>query len=424
MTALHPVLGQLALGYCPMVGRDGGVVATRLSVFPASPNAVPDPGALLAALQQVWPAPDGASAAAEPVPRRPLDRPTTAPDNGLARAPVVLSIAGEAALEAMMRAVPGPQVMLEIPAFMATDLARHDALRALRDAGTALLIKGRPLQPLTAEVLAFFSHSIVDVEEDRRTDTPPAPGVRQVTTVQSGVRTSADVDRAFRRGAVAVLGWTLDDPLPAPAARQDVPSDVSAVLDLIAGIDRGDSPGRMEAVLRRDPTLAYRLLRYLNSPAFGLSAEITSFAQALMMLGEQRLKRWLLLMLAKSARDRHAGAMVYGAVRRGLVMEEIGRALDDDDAPGEMFFCGVFSLLDRLLQQPLSTLLAGVPVPERVRLALEGETGPYHAYLELVRAIENGAAFDIREGTERLLLTPAEVNRALLAALGAARDIG
>jgi c-di-GMP-related signal transduction protein len=38
-------------------------------------------------------------------------------------------------------------------------------------------------------------------------------------------------------------------------------------------------------VLKNDPTLAFRLLRYINSPAFGLSVEISSFRHALMILG-------------------------------------------------------------------------------------------------------------------------------------------
>ncbi|MFN8936845.1 MAG: histidine kinase, partial [Pseudomonadota bacterium] len=151
MSETHPVLGQLALGYCPMVGRDGTVVATRLSVFPAAPDAVPDPKALLDALQPVWPADQAPSAAAAAAPPRPLERPSGTREGTVGRAPVVLNIAGEAALEAMMRAAPGPQVMLEIPAFMATDPARQDTLRARRDAGTPLLIKGRPLQTLTPE---------------------------------------------------------------------------------------------------------------------------------------------------------------------------------------------------------------------------------------------------------------------------------
>jgi len=88
-----------------------------------------------------------------------------------------------------------------------------------------------------------------------------------------------------------------------------------------------------------------------------------------------------------------------------------------------MFICGVFSLLDQLLQQPFSELLSSVPVPERVQQALRGEGGPYGPYLDLVRAIEQEAVFDIRECTESLMLAPAEVNRALLVALRGARQL-
>ena len=90
---------------------------------------------------------------------------------------------------------------------------------------------------------------------------------------------------------------------------------------------------------------------------------------------------------------------------------------------GEMFICGVFSLLDRLLEQPLSELLRNVPVPDTVQQALRGEGGPYLPYLQLVQAIEQESVFDIRDGAERLMLSAIEVNRAVLAALQAARQL-
>jgi EAL and modified HD-GYP domain-containing signal transduction protein len=104
-------------------------------------------------------------------------------------------------------------------------------------------------------------------------------------------------------------------------------------------------------------------------------------------------------------------------------MEELVRPQRDSDLSSEMFICGVFSLLDRLLQQPLESLLASVPVPERVQLALRGEGGPHLPYLNLVRAMESESLFDIRECTEQLFLGPAEVNRALLMAMRAARQL-
>jgi len=58
--------------------------------------------------------------------------------------------------------------------------------------------------------------------------------------------------------------------------------------------------------------------------------EINSFGHALMMLGYQRLKRWLALLLASSAKGSNAKPTMYAAVRRGLLMEELAREHGDD----------------------------------------------------------------------------------------------
>ena len=71
----------------------------------------------------------------------------------------------------------------------------------------------------------------------------------------------------------------------------------------------------------------------------------------------------------------------------------------------------------------MAALLGNVPVPERVHQAVRGDGGPYGPYLDLVRAIEQESVFDIREQAETLLLSPMAVNRAVLAALQAAREL-
>lgn len=424
----HPVLGQVALGYSPMIDRQRAVVATRLTVFPEPADAVPDAQALLAAFEDVWPAPEGGPELRLTL--RPLDpagakQPSAAaaPAAGVTPHPVSLNIAGEALLLAVMRANPPPHLMIEVPAFMAVDPVHASALRDLREAGSVLLIKGRPTVPVAPEVLACFSHCIVEAGEDRRSGPAPAPGVRQVSTVQAGARTAADVEQAFQRGAVAAIGWPFDDPLPKAQGRSTVPTDVQVVMQLIQAVEREEPVSRLEATLSRDPTLAFRLLRYLNSPAFGLSAEINSFGHAIMMLGYRRLKRWLAVLLASSSKGAYAKPLMHAAVRRGLLMEELARGNGDAEMRGEMFICGVFSLLDRMMQQPITELMTQVPVPERVQQTLRGDSGPYEPYLDLVRALEQEAVFEIRECTERLLLGPAEVNRALLVALRGARQL-
>jgi EAL and modified HD-GYP domain-containing signal transduction protein len=90
-------------------------------------------------------------------------------------------------------------------------------------------------------------------------------------------------------------------------------------------VDRQEPAEKLEAVVRNDPTLAFRLMRYLNSPGFGLSVEISSFRHALMILGYQRLKRWLALLVTSAIDDPDMKPLMQLAVRRGLLMEEIAR---------------------------------------------------------------------------------------------------
>jgi EAL and modified HD-GYP domain-containing signal transduction protein len=402
-------LGQIALGYSPIINAQRAVAATRLTVFPLRPEIEPDGAALLRLIDSVWPAVALAEAS-----RATAMRP---------HPQVSLNIASEGLLHSVMRAAPGSHLMLEVPAFMAGDTAHAEALQRLFMSGTALALKGRPVTPLPPEVLACFSQCILSAGEDRRDLMPSVAAGRTVSSVQAGVHDSATMEAAFKRGNVAAIGWPWEDALPAAGNKSSVPSDIGAVMELINGVDREEPVAKLEAVLRRDPTLAFRLMRYLNSPAFGLPVEVNSFGHALMLLGYQRLKRWLALLLVSSSKAPNSQVLVYAAVRRGLLMEELGREHADSETRGEMFICGVFSLLPRLLQQPMSELLKSVPVPERVHQALRGDGGPFGAHLELLQAIEAESMFDIREKSEVLLIGAADLNRALLAALKAARDL-
>jgi len=110
-------------------------------------------------------------------------------------------------------------------------------------------------------------------------------------------------------------------------------------------------------------------------------------------------------------------------VRRGLLMEELGRSAGDEEMRSELFICGVFSLLDRMFQQPFSDLFASIPVPERVVQALAKESGPFQPYVNMVHAIENESLFDFREAADALMLGVSEVNRAQLRALTAAAQL-
>ena len=393
----HPILAQVVLGYSPMIDRERSVSATRLTVFPARPDAALDAGALLAAVAEVWPESGGR---------------------------VSLNVISETLLDDLLQAQPSANVMLEIPAFMACDPAHSQAITALFGRGNTLLLKDRPRGELPREVLQCFKHSIINLADERRSDSPPPPGVmRHITPVQAGVRSLAELDASFKRGSVAVLGWPIDDAVQGKG--KSVQADLLTIVELMRRIDNEEPVPRLEETLKRDPMLAFKLLRYINSPAFGLRVEVSSFGHALMLLGYQRLKRWLALLLASASKDRDMKPVMFAALRRGLLMEELARAggSSDEQMRSEAFICGVFSLLDRMMQQSFADLLTSVPVPDSVRQALVDGTGPYQPLLELVRAVENESLFDVRERAESLLLGVGEINRAVLHALAQAVQI-
>jgi EAL and modified HD-GYP domain-containing signal transduction protein len=142
-----------------------------------------------------------------------------------------------------------------------------------------------------------------------------------------------------------------------------------------------------------------------------------------MMLGYQKLKRWLALLLASASTDVNMKPVMFAAVRRGLFMEELVRSAGDEQMGSELFICGVFSLLDIMMGQPFDQLLKSIPVAQSVFDALVHGSGRYRPYMELVRAVEHESLFDIREAAETLMLSATEVNRALLRALVAARQL-
>jgi c-di-GMP phosphodiesterase len=393
------ILGQVAFGYSPFIDRNRAVSATRLTVFPLKTDSAPDAAQLLHAVGGVWPA-DGAR--------------------------VSLNVASESLLQDLMQAQPAPNVMVEIPAFMACDPANTDSIVSLHANGNSLLLKGRPLSELPREVLPCFKYSIIDLADDRRADgSKPPPGVtRNIPHVQAGVRSITEMEHAFARGADAVLGWPIDDAIQAgnAKARAGQP-DMQTMVQLIRQVDAEEPIEKLENTLKRDPQLAFKLMRYINSPAFGLRVEISSFRHAIMMLGYKRLKRWVALLLATASKDVNLKPVMFAAVRRGLLMEELGRESSDEEMRSEMFICGVFSLLDRMFQQPFKELLANIPVPERVFQALAEETGPFQPYVNMVRAIENESLFDFRECADALMTSVSEINRAQLRALMAASQL-
>lgn len=149
----------------------------------------------------------------------------------------------------------------------------------------------------------------------------------------------------------------------------------------------------IEAIFRQDPVLAYHLLRLVNSLGVGVGRTISSFAQAILILGRQQLKRWLNLMLFAASRDDYRSAMLLARVAvRARSMELLARAAGFDRSQQEhAFMAGMFSLLGILFGLPLAGILNPLHLNEGLASAVlhhEGELG------RLLQAVEGWECAD------------------------------
>jgi HDOD domain len=184
--------------------------------------------------------------------------------------------------------------------------------------------------------------------------------------------------------------WYLTAP-PAQASGSQAASRALA-LQLVELVAQDADTRDIEELLRRDATLSYHLLRVVNSLAMGGNREITSFAQAILILGRQQLRRWLNLMLFSARAGDQRSAMLAARVAvRARSMELLAQASGLDRADQEQAFMGgMFSLLGVLFGMPLMQVLQPLQLSRALRDAVLGQTGPLGLLLEAVVLGERG----------------------------------
>jgi hypothetical protein len=360
----------------PVVNRQKAITASRLIVHAATPALA---AATLNEVKETWPS---------------------------ARS-VFIGLTGCNPDASLLDWQPPENAMIEIPAAGLAIPQVVEFARELTVRGIPLCLDGyAPKMALPPDL--SFRFLLADIAEYPRLANPPG------LALAKGLADHAAFAQAIEGGYAGATGWFFLHGMPVSDKLNPSHAQIVRVLNLVR---RNAEVKEIEAALKQDVTLSYKLLRYINSAGFGLSCEIQSYRHAVTILGTDKLNKWLSVLLVTASRDPAAPALMQTSIARGRFMETIGREFFDKAQLDNLFIAGAFSMLDTLLGTRIESVLEQMHLPDTITDALLRHEGVFGPFLDLALACEGASARDLLAKAMAIGVTANKLNHAQIEAL-------
>jgi c-di-GMP-related signal transduction protein len=315
-------------------------------------------------------------------------------------------------LEGEWAVLPKESIVVEVLETIEPDDAVVAACRALKEAGYVLALDDFVFAPQYEPLLKLADILKIDFlltrgEERKRMADKFGPAMRLLA---EKVETYDDFHEGQSLGYKYFQGYFFCK--PEIISHREIPVVKERSLQFIREINAPEiNFERVEQVIKRDVALASKLLRYLNSAAVGLGNRITSIRHALTLLGQRPLRKWASLVAMSALGQDKPDELMTTALIRGYFCEHAGARAGVKNRELDLFFLGLFSAMDALLDQTMSSLLSRLPLPPDISAAILGsDTLPGTLYA-LVLACERGSFQDVDRLAAGLGLTADELSQ-------------
>ncbi len=203
------------------------------------------------------------------------------------------------------------------------------------------------------------------------------------------VETRNQYDVAKHSGYVLFQGYFFEQ--PQVLSTTDVPPNVIQYLQILSLL-REEEPdiSVLAENIERDIALTYKLLQLINQSDKRTKLKVRSIKQAVLLLGLTELRKWMYLLAMREARldnenDRKKEIMVSSLFRAKICEKFAHYKYEDNHA--EYFLIGLFSLIDAILERPLSKILQQLPFTEQIIETISGIDTHMTPYLNLSIAL-------------------------------------
>lgn len=281
--------------------------------------------------------------------------------------------------------------MLREPAEPVDDAAWFSRFAPLLESKHRLAIIANPARPLPPPA-GPWKWLITQTAHARTTSPYTLMGLAaRMSLVLTGVASRSDFDWAVANSAQMMSGEYILHRNPQAQGKPDITR--VRLLKLLSLVTQDADTKEIEEIFRQEPKLSYSLMRLVNSAALNLRGSVTSYSQAIAILGRRQLQRWIqLLVYADTSGGNQTNPLLLQAALRGRLIELACTyaAPGDEPAPqaDEAFMVGIFSLLDVLLGISMDDILAQLPLANNINRALALREGRLGQLLSAVESAE------------------------------------
>ena len=319
--------------------------------------------------------------------------------------------------------LPSEQAVVEVLETVPADDLVVAACRRLKESGYTIALDDFAVND-PREVLTDLADIIkVDIRETSAADAAAMVkryGPWRCRMLAEKVETREEFLATKKAGFLYFQGYFFRRPEILTA--HEIPANQFNYLRMLKAVSQRELDVReIENLVKSEAALCYRLLRYLNSAAFGFANEIHSVRHALAILGEREVRRWIRLVATLGAGQGKTSELVLSAMVRARFCELLSPKIPHGDS--DLFLMGLLSLMDAILEIPMSQVLDNIPIDQETKAVLSGGASRLRPFYQLMLAQESGEWKTATDLTSQLHLTEGEVAESYWQAMRWAREV-
>ncbi len=321
--------------------------------------------------------------------------------------------------------LPNNQVVIEILETVDVDEELVSACRWLKNQGYQLALDDFVLtkerQPLTGVVdlikVDFLKTPTKVCRELVRSYEPLG-----IAMVAEKVETREQFRMARDMGYQYFQGYFFSK--PETLCGRELPAFKLNYLWLLQAINKEEPDlSEIESIIKREPSLVYRLLRYLNSAIFGFSVQIKSIRHALTLLGMKEVRKWTSLVALSGMGENRPSALMTSLITRARFCEALAPAAGLGAKSLDLFLMGLLSMVDTVLEKPLAEVLGQLALSQEVKVALLEGGNQMRKVLDLAVATEKGQWSRMSYFASSLKLSESSVTESYMQSVQWSQDV-